>query len=152
MQIRQVACAVLCFTSISTACAADYVPAHCKAVADTLNIFWQSVAGVETCTAIEYTDGTFADTVDGTFSMTGTATSNVHCFSTGAYTFTRSADKLSLVGSDTKNNVSMTLTLSADGACYVGHWVSGPYDYVATIWAVAAQGLEIYNSSFEPKP
>ena len=38
-------------------------------------------------------------------------------------------------GSDTANNVPMTLTLSPDRACYVGHWVSGGYDFVATISA-----------------
>jgi hypothetical protein len=32
----------------------------------------------------------------------------------------------------------MTLTLSADGACFVGHWTSGPSDFVATIWNFAA--------------
>jgi hypothetical protein len=151
MRTRQVLCATLCIAcGTTTALGADYVPAHCQAVGDTLNIFWEAVGGIHApCTGIEYTNGRFADTVGGTFSMTGTSVSDSSCIATAAYTFTLSGDKQSLVGNDTFNHVPMTLTISADGACYVGHWVSGTDDYVATFWAVAAQGDEIFNDGFQ---
>ncbi|MHB8447186.1 MAG: hypothetical protein ACYC7G_03205 [Rudaea sp.] len=118
----------------ASAHSADYVPAHCAAVAGTLNIFWEEVAGAGSpCTGIEFTNGTLADAADGNITMSGVSVSNPSCIGTAAYAFTQSSDRKSLVGADTANNVPMTLTLSPDGACYVGHWVSGSFDFVATL-------------------
>jgi hypothetical protein len=112
----------------------DYVPAHCAAVANTLDIYWEEVDGfTPACTGIEHTNGSLADAADGTFSMTGQSVTNA-CLATAAYSFTLSFDKRTLTGSDTANSVPMTLSLSKDGACFVGHWVSDGYDFVATIW------------------
>ena len=114
--------------------AQDYNPANCEAIAGTLNIFWEAVGGSATgCTGIEYTDGTLP-VITNPFSMTGQSVSNLACIYPAAYTFTLSPDNLTLSGSDTVSNVPMTLTRSGDGACFVGHWVSGVDDYVATIW------------------
>ena len=87
------------------------------------------------CTGIEYTDGSLAAAATGSFSMNGVSVSNAACISPATYTFVLSPDKQTLSGNDTLSNVPMTLTLSNDHACYVGHWVSGSDDYVATIWA-----------------
>ena len=114
----------------------DYNPANCRAVVNTLNIFWEAVGGSATaCTGIEYTDGSLAAAATGSFSMNGVSVSNAACISPATYTFVLSPDKQTLSGNDTLSNVPMTLTLSNDHACYVGHWVSGSDDYVATIWA-----------------
>ena len=67
----------------------------------------------------------------------GVSVSNA-CLAPAKYAFTLSGDKTTLSGSDTLYNVPMTLTLSADGACFVGHWVSEDLDFVATIWNFAA--------------
>jgi hypothetical protein len=128
--------ALLALVFAGTAHAADYDPAHCAAVAGTLNIFWEQVAGPGSpCTGIEFTNGTLADAADGSITMSGVSVSNPLCIGTDAYALTQSADRQSLIGSDTAANVPMTLTLSPDHACYVGHWVSGGLDYVATISA-----------------
>ena len=114
--------------------AQDYNPANCAAVAGTLNIFWEAVGGGLTgCTGIEYTDGTLPVTTNP-FSMTGQSVSDQACISPAAYTFTLSADHLTLSGADTLSSVPMTMTLSSDGGCFVGHWISGPDDYVGTLW------------------
>lgn len=118
----------------ATAHAADYNPAYCVAVAGTLNIFWDEVAGAGSpCTGIEFTNGSLAQAATGSITMSGVSVSNPSCIGTAAYAFTQSGDRKSLVGSDTANSVPMTLTLSPDGACYVGHWLSGSYDFIATI-------------------
>jgi hypothetical protein len=128
---------------------ADYDPAHCRAIDGTLNIFWEGVAGsAAPCTGIEFTDGTFADVADGNFTMNGVSVSNPACIAIAAYAFTLSADKTMLVGSDTFNDVPMTLTRGAGESCFVGHWLLGPADYVATISAVAA-GDPIFADGFE---
>ncbi len=117
----------------------DYVPAHCAAVANTLDIYWQEVDSVDpTCNGIEHTDGSLADAADGSFTMNGVSVTNA-CLATAKYSFALSPDKYRLIGSDTVHSVPMTLTLSSDGACYVGHWTSGPYDLTATIWKFATQ-------------
>jgi CSLREA domain-containing protein len=116
----------------------DYVPAHCAAVASTLDIYWEEVDGaIPACIGIEHTDGSLADAADGIFSMNGVSVTNA-CLGTAQYSFTLSPDKHTLSGSDTLDNVPMTLTLSSDGACFVGHWTSGSDDFVATIWNFAA--------------
>ena len=120
----------------ATAHAADYNPAYCAAVAGTLNIYWDEVAGAGSpCTGIEFTNGSLAQAATGSITMSGVSVSNPSCIGTAAYAFTQSGDRKSLVGADTANNVPMTLTLSPDGACYVGHWLSGSFDFVATISA-----------------
>lgn len=112
----------------------DYVPQHCTAVANTLDIYWEEVDGsIPPCVGIEHTDGDLADAADGSFSMNGTSVSDA-CLAPAKYSFTLSQDKKTLSGSDTDSNVPMTLNLSADGACFVGHWVLGDLDFVATIW------------------
>lgn len=117
----------------------DYVPAHCAAVANTLDIYWQEVDSVDpTCNGIEHTDGALADAADGSFTMNGVSVTNA-CLAPAKYSFALSADKYRLIGSDTIHSVPMTLTLSSDGACYVGHWTSGPYDLTATIWKFPTQ-------------
>jgi len=122
---------------LTVGAALDYNPANCAAVANTLNIFWEAVGGSATgCTGIEYTDGTLPVTTNP-FSMTGQSVSNAACLVTDAYTFTLSPDKQTLSGSETVNNIPMTLTLSNDGGCFVGHWISGADDYVGTIWNFA---------------
>ena len=116
----------------------DYVPTHCTAVANTLDIYWEEVDGsIPACVGIEHTDGSLVDAADGSFSMNGVSVSNA-CLAPAKYAFTLSGDKTTLSGSDTLYNVPMTLTLSADGACFVGHWVSEDLDFVATIWNFAA--------------
>jgi len=115
----------------------DYDPAHCAAVASTLDIYWQEVDSVDpTCNGIEHTDGSLVDAADGSFSMNGVSVTNA-CISPAKYSFTLSPDKYRLIGSDTTSNVPMTLTLGSDGACFVGHWTSGQYDFTATIWKFA---------------
>ena len=122
---------------LTVGAAQDYNPANCAAVANTLNIFWEAVGGTAAgCTGIEYTDGSLPVTTNP-FSMTGQSVSNSACITKAAYTFTLSLDKQTLSGSDTLSNVPMTLTLSNDGGCFVGHWISGSDDYVATIWNFA---------------
>ena len=117
---------------------AGYVPTHCDSVANTLNIFWEAVGGSATGrTGIEYTDGSLADAADGTFSMNGVAVSDSVCLAPDAYTFTLSLDQQTLSGTETVNNIPMTLTLDSSGTCFVGHWVSGPDDYVGRIWNFA---------------
>jgi hypothetical protein len=116
-----------------------YDPAHCAAVANTLDIYWEEVDG-NTCSGIEHTDGSLADAVDGSFSMNGVSVTD-NCLAPAAYSFKLSPDMQSLYGSDTAFNVPMALTLSNDGACFVGHWVSGPYDFIATIWNFEGQSL-----------
>ena len=116
----------------------DYVPTHCTAVANTLDIYWEEVdASIPSCVGIEHTDGSLIDAADGSFSMNGVSAS-VACLAPSKYSFTLSQDKKTLSGSDTKYDVPMTLTLSADGACFVGHWTSADLDFVATIWNFAA--------------
>lgn len=116
----------------------DYVPTHCDSVANTLNIFWEAVAGSHTgCTGIEYTDGSLSDAAGGTFSMHGVASVDLACVLPAAYTFTLSLDQQTLSGNDTVNNIPMTLTLDSSGTCFVGHWVSGAEDYIGTIWNFA---------------
>jgi len=117
----------------------DYLAAHCAAVANTLDVYWQEVDGaVPACGGIEHTDGSLADAADGVFSMNGVSVTNA-CLATAKYSFTLSPDKHTLSGSDTVDNIPMRLTLSSDGACFVGHWTSGADDFVATIWNFAAQ-------------
>lgn len=112
----------------------DYVPWHCTDVAGTLDIFWEEVDGaVPACIGIEHTDGSLIDAADGAFSMNGVSASNA-CLAPSKYEFTLSGDHKTLSGSDTVYNVPMTLTLSSDGACFVGHWTLGPNAFVATIW------------------
>jgi len=128
---------------------ADYDPAHCRAVDGTLNIFWEGVAGgAAPCTGIEITDGSIADAEDGNFTMSGVFVTNPTCIAIAAYAFTLSADKTMLVGSDTFNNVPMTLTRGAGQSCFVGHWLLAGADYVATIAGVAA-GDAIFADGFE---
>ena len=68
----------------ATAHAADYVPAHCAAVAGTLNIFWEEVVGPQApCTGIEFTNGTLADAADGSITMKGISVSNATCMHGG---------------------------------------------------------------------
>jgi len=128
---------------------ADYDPAHCRAVDGTLNIFWEGlVGGAAPCTGIETTDGSIADAEDGNFTMHGLFVSNPVCIAVAAYAFTLSADKTMLIGSDTFNNVPMTLTRGAGQSCFVGHWMLAGADYVATISGVAA-GDAIFADGFE---
>jgi V8-like Glu-specific endopeptidase len=119
--------------------AQDYNPANCSAVAGTLNIFWEAVGGSATgCTGIEYTDGDPVQAAaTGSFTMTGQSVSNAACIAPAEYSFTLSSDQQTLSGGDTKYNIPMALTLSSDGACFVGHWISGSDDYVGTIWNFA---------------
>ena len=114
---------------------AGYDPTRCASVANSLDIYWHEVdtADPPPCTAIEHTNGSILDAEDGSFSMNGVSTSDV-CLGTAAYSFTLSADGRTLSGSDTKNSVPMTLQLSSDGNCFVGHWRSGIDDFIATIW------------------
>jgi hypothetical protein len=115
----------------------EYVPEHCTAVANTLDIFWEEVdAYVPACVGIEHTDGSLMDAADGSFSMSGVSVSQP-CLAPAAYTFTLSPDHKTLSGSDTLSDVPMTLTRSADNACFVGHWISGDLNFVATIWNFA---------------
>lgn len=112
----------------------DYQPAHCTAVASTLDIYWDEVDGaLPACVGIEHTDGSLADAADGSFSMNGVS-ATVACLAASKYIFQLSPDQHTLLGGDTKHDVPMTLTLSDDGACFVGHYVSGADDFVATIW------------------
>ena len=117
----------------------DYVPALCTAVANTLYIYCQDVDCVDpTCNGIEHTDGSLADAADGSFTMNGVSVTSA-CIAPAKYAFALSQDIFRLIGSDTLHIVPMTLTLSSDGACYVGHWTSGPYDLTATIWKFGTQ-------------
>jgi hypothetical protein len=136
----------------TTAHAADYDPAHCQAVAGTLNIFWDDVTGgTSSCTGIEYTNGSLAEAATGSITMTGISVSNPSCISTAAYAFTQSSNRMLLTGSDTANNVPMTLTLSPDHACYVGHWISGGLDYIGTISAVPFPQVIVSAPMLDPR-
>lgn len=127
--------------------AGEYNPEHCSLVTGTLNIHWQGVAGVEPCTDIEFTDGQLADAADGSFTMQGISTTGSGCSGLAAYAFTLSEDGTALTGSDTVNNVPMTLVRGPGERCFVGHWTSLPFDYIATISGAAAG--EIFYSGFE---
>ncbi len=114
-----------------------YDPAQCSAVAGTLDIYWHEVDGAQpACIGIEHTDGSLLDAADGSFSMNGVSVTNA-CLFPASYSFTLSADKHTLVGLDTFDVVPMVLTLNSDGSCFVGHWISGPTDFTATIWNFA---------------
>jgi hypothetical protein len=116
--------------------ASEYNAAHCQLVVNTLNFHWEKVAGPNTpCTGIEFTNGTFADAGDGQISMSGVSVSNASCIGTASYTLTLSADKTTLSGFDTKDNVPMTLTRAPGEDCFVGHWVLGGQDFVGHIAA-----------------
>ena len=116
--------------------ASEYNAAHCQLVVGTLNIHWEAVGGPSApCTGIEFTDGTLADAADGMISMSGVSVSNPSCIGKASYTLTLSADKTTLSGLDTVNNVQMTLTRGPGENCFVGHWVSDPYDYLGHIAA-----------------
>ncbi len=118
--------------------AAAYNPAYCQAVAGTLNIHWQAIAGPFTpCVGIEITNGTLADAADGSITMSGTSVSNPACIGTAAYALTLTPNTLQLVGFDTANNVPMTLTRTPGNGCFVGTWSSGADVYEAYIWAAA---------------
>ncbi len=117
---------------------AGYDPTQCASVANSLDIYWVEVDGA-TCVGIEHTDGSLADAADGSFTMTGLSVSNNTCLGPAAYSFTLSADGRTLSGSDTANSVPMTLTRSSDGSCFVGHWIIGDYDLIATIWNFTRQ-------------
>jgi len=115
----------------------EYVPAHCAAVANTLDIYWEEVDSyIPACVGIEHTDGSLVDAADGSFSMNGVSVTDA-CLLPSKYAFTLSADGKTLSGSDTLFNVPMTLTRSDDGACFVGHWIFGDLNFVATIWNFA---------------
>ncbi len=133
-------------TSIDAASAvADAMPASefraefCDQVAGTLNIHWEAVAGdAAPCTGIEFTDGDVgAATAGGSVSMSGTSVSDANCIGTASYDLVLAKDGLSLTGSDTVSNIPMTLTRLPGEACFVGHWVDAPHDYVAHISAAA---------------
>jgi hypothetical protein len=150
--------AFLCWTLVALALAgtaahaADYDPAHCQAVAGTLNIFWDDVtSGTSSCTGIEYTDGSLAQAATGSITMTGTSVSNPSCIGTAAYAFTQSGDRMLLAGSDTQDDVPMTLTLSPDHACYVGHWIRGGADFVATISAAPFPQVIVPTPMLDPR-
>jgi hypothetical protein len=114
----------------------DYDPAACSAVAGTLDISWYYTGNG--CSGIEHTDGNPAQAkAAGAFSMSGMSVTNESCISPAAYTFTLSPDKQTLSGGDTLAKIPMNLTLSHDGACFTGHWISGPQDYISTIWNFA---------------
>ena len=108
-------------------------------MANSLDINWKEVDNVDpTCTGIEHTNGSLLDAADGSFTMTGLSTSDA-CIVPAAYSFTLSADGRTLSGSDTANSVPMTLRLSSDGNCFVGHWTSSGFDLIATIWNFTRQ-------------
>ena len=117
--------------------ASEYNAASCQAVVGTLNIHWEALKHprLPGCNGISYTDGTFADAADGNISMSTTSVSTPGCLQLWAYTFTLSPDKSTLSGGETTYNVPMTLTRGPGEDCFVGHWVSGPYDYLAHIAA-----------------
>ncbi len=116
--------------------ASEYNAAYCQSVVNTLNIHWAGIKGPGTpCTGIEFTNGTLADAADGNISISGMSVSNSSCISAYSYAFTLLPDNSTLSGIDIPNNVPMTLTRGPGEACFVGHWVSGPYDYLAHIAA-----------------
>ena len=116
-----------------------YSSANCLAVQNSLNIFWEAVRGSHAgCTGVEYTDGNPVQAAaNGSFTMNGTSASNLACITPAKYQLAVSANKQTLSGADTLDVLPMTLTLSSDGACFVGHRISGGDDYVATIWNFA---------------
>jgi len=119
---------------------AGFDPTRCATVANSLDIYWFEVDNLDpTCSGIEHTNGSLADAADGSFTMTGVSVSNNTCLAPAAYSFTLSADGRTLSGSDTANSVPMTLTRSSDGSCFVGHWIKGGYDLIATIWNFTRQ-------------
>ncbi len=59
------------------------------------------------------------------------------CIGLAAYEFTLAADGQTLVGRDTRNDIPMSMSLSADGKCFVGHWTGGDADDVGTLWNFA---------------
>lgn len=129
--------AILLFGVSLGAGAAGFNAAGCASVAGTLNIFWEYVAGPPPvgCTGIEYTNGSLGQAATGTVTMQGVSVSNPSCIDPGTYTFTQSADRMSLVGLDTFSvpNIPMNFVRDPSSACYYGHWNSGPYDYVGYI-------------------
>jgi hypothetical protein len=136
-RFRRAAIALLLTLHAAQASAA-YNPAFCALVAGTLNIHWEAVAGpFAPCTGIEFTDGTLADAADGSITMSGIGVSNPACIGTAAYALTLSSNTFQLVGSDTINNVPMTLTRGPNDACFVGTWALGANVYEAHIWAGA---------------
>jgi hypothetical protein len=127
--------------------ASDYDATHCAAVTGTMHLHWQGVEGVEPCTGIEFTDGDPLDAADGSFTMKGVAVSDDTCIGIADYDFVLSADRTTLIGLDTANNVPMTLTRGSGQRCFVGRWTDSPFVYVATLAAVAAG--EVFHSGLE---
>jgi hypothetical protein len=116
----------------------EYNAEHCAMVADTLNIHWAGVGGVEYCTGIEITDGNPADAMaNGTVVLNGVSVTNEDCIANSVYDFTISEDGLRLTGADTNSVVAMILKREPHEACFVGHWVDAPFDYLAHISATA---------------
>ena len=116
----------------------EFVASHCEMVAKSLNIHWEAVAGESApCSGIEISDGDILDSMDGMVTVSGVSVSNENCIGTSIYEFTLSQDGLSLRGRDTLSDISMTLRRLSSQACFVGHWVMGPDDFVAHISAAA---------------
>lgn len=116
-----------------------YDPAHCAAVANTLDIYWEEVDGsMPACVGIEHTNGNVQDALTGRFSMNGTSVSD-NCLATDNYSFSVSPDKSVMTGTAAVYNVPMLMTLSGDHACYTGHWRAGGFDFIGTIWNFNAQ-------------
>lgn len=117
----------------------EFVASHCEMVAKGLNIHWEAVSGSSApCTGVETTDGDPLDAMDdGMVTVSGVSVSNENCIGTSIYEFTLSQDGLSLSGRDTLADIPMTLTRLSSQACFVGHWVMGPDDFVAHISAAA---------------
>jgi cysteine-rich repeat protein len=126
----------------------DYDDAFCQQVVGTLNIHWEDVTTPETpCDGIEFTDGTLLDAIDGDVVMSGTSVSNPLCIGQGSYTFSVSPDGLTLTGTDTSAGVNMTLTRTPTQSCFSGHWILGPYDFVAHL------GAEVFGAEVvQPVP
>lgn len=112
-----------------------YNSEYCEAIADSLDIHWEWINTETPCTGIEMTDGTEEDASDGEINISGTSVTNESCIGTGIYNFTLSEDKLTLTGTDTLNEIEMTLTRYAHEDCFVGIWDDGEYEYQAHISA-----------------
>jgi hypothetical protein len=130
---------VLCLLVIgcrsSNSGSGDFDAESCDAVLGTLDIHWEQIAGDGMpCTGIEYTDGTAEDASDGAIAMAGTSASD-DCIFPVTYELEVSEDGLTLDGADTDTDVKLIFTRNSDEACFVGHWISGDYDYIGHIAA-----------------